>query len=242
MTWSRHHEQCLGCSTTERRHVARGFCMACYRRRRRSGELVPLREMGAVVGTPPGLIDEAVVGWGKGAHGRTGCADCGDSAREHCAHGLCRRCYARHYNRAYRRTERGREVLRASLERWLADPQNREVYAATNRRTGRISRDRKHGVGEDIPLGYEALVYTVFGRRCVNCGAAESLLLDHHRPIQDGHGLLHNAVPLCRSCNARKGRQPPSEFYGAWKLTEVEVLLWETRAALDRGCEAGAAA
>lgn len=30
--WSRHHDRCVGCGTTAARHVARGFCNACYHR------------------------------------------------------------------------------------------------------------------------------------------------------------------------------------------------------------------
>jgi len=84
-----------------------------------------------------------------------------------------------------------------------------------------------------VPLGYEDLVYEVFGARCTGCGTAGPLALDHHRPLRDGHPLLHNAVPLCSTCNARKSQRSPDAFYDGWKLAEITVLLWETRAAFD---------
>lgn len=31
--WSRKHERCRGCETTERPHHGRGYCQACYARR-----------------------------------------------------------------------------------------------------------------------------------------------------------------------------------------------------------------
>jgi 5-methylcytosine-specific restriction endonuclease McrA len=100
-----------------------------------------------------------------------------------------------------------------------------EIY----RRTARVSRDRKFGIDVEIPMGYENLVFDVFGRRCALCGNEVNLVLDHHRPVQEGHPLLHNAVPLCRRCNAQKGIKAPREFYDPWKFAEIAVLLWETK-------------
>jgi len=97
-------------------------------------------------------------------------------------------------------------------------------------------------VASDLPPEYELVVLEVFGRRCIVCGVQDDLVLDHRRPLQDGYALLHNAVLLCRSCNAKKGRRQPESFYDAWKYTEVEVLLWETRVEFQRrfGGEAAA--
>jgi DNA-binding NtrC family response regulator len=30
--WSRKHERCIGCGTTEIKHIALGFCLNCYRK------------------------------------------------------------------------------------------------------------------------------------------------------------------------------------------------------------------
>ena len=235
MKWSQKYERCLGCGTTERRHVAQGYYMPCYRRQRRRGELGRVRELGTVVGTPPDVPDVVAGGPGRWSPVSDACLDCGDHDREHCAHGLCRRCYARRYKRAYRQTSHGRSLLKVGLHRWLDKPGNLEIYRKIHRHTGRISRDRKFGVEVDIPLGHEALVFEIFGRRCACCGAeARSLVLDHHWPVQDGYPLLHNAVPLCRRCNAKKGVMKPTDFYDGWKLAEINMLLWETREAFDR--------
>jgi hypothetical protein len=32
--WSREHAACLGCGTTERKHIGNGYCSLCYHRRR----------------------------------------------------------------------------------------------------------------------------------------------------------------------------------------------------------------
>jgi|AMFO01.1.fsa_nt_gi 5-methylcytosine-specific restriction endonuclease McrA len=236
MSWSRKHDRCVACGTTDRRHVAQGHCAACYRRRRRSGELGRVREIGAVEGTPPDVPRVVAGEPGRWSSVSDACLDCGDDDREHCAHGLCRRCYARRYGRVYRQTSHGRSRLKASLQRWLEKPGNLETYRKIHRHSGRVARDRRFGIDAEMPpLGYEELVYEVFGRRCAACGAENrDLVFDHHRPVQDGHGLLHNAVPLCRRCNAKKGVASPEDFYDGWKLTEINVLLWETREAFER--------
>ena len=39
---------------------------------------------------------------------------------------------------------------------------------------------------------------------------------------------------MCKSCNAKKGTTPPEDFYDGWKLTEIMVLLHETRDEYER--------
>ncbi len=54
--------------------------------------------------------------------------------------------------------------------------------------------------------------------------------------------MLHNAVPLCMSCNSSKRTTPPEDFYDGWKLAEITVLLHETRDEYERRFGAEAAA
>jgi hypothetical protein len=90
------------------------------------------------------------------------------------------------------------------------------------------------GIDVPLPTGYDDLVLQVFGKRCARCGTDHGIELDHHQPLGEGYPLLHNAVPLCKSCNRRKHAKPPEEFYDSWKLAEIAVLLWETREEFDR--------
>ena len=182
MSWSKWHEACVDCGTTERRYAAHGLCTACYSRWSRAGKLTTFKNRWSAVADA--------------------CLDCGGRERKHVAHGLCKSCYERRY---------------------------RKVKGEIYRRTARVSRDRKFGIETQIPMGYEGLVFDVFGRRCALCGNDLNLVLDHHRPVQDGCSLLHNAVPLCRRCNAQKGIKAPQDFYDAWKFAEIAVQIWETR-------------
>ncbi len=62
------------------------------------------------------------------------------------------------------------------------------------------------------------------------CGTKEAEVLDHHRPLHEGHALLHNSVPLCWKCNARKRRRSPESFYDVRRLSEIEAGLRELEA------------
>ena len=227
--WSMYHERCIDCATTDRRHVAHGLCQRCYRRRLRAGTR-PKRSK-----RPWSSIAEA-------------CQKCGRTDRKHVAHGLCGPCH----QATYLATDRGREIMRAAYRRYAASPQGRrklDKYSRhrlqmpevreNNRRNARIWRDRELGLAAEFPLGYEDLIHEIFGERCISCGATKNLVLDHHRPLKDGHALLHNAVPLCRKCNWRKGSSAPEDFYDPWKLAEISVLLWETRAEFEHRLDDG---
>ena len=93
-------------------------------------------------------------------------------------------------------------------------------------------RDRKRQVSEQFYLSDVRDVYKNFGGKCVNCGATASLQIDHHYPLFSGHALTPvNAVLLCRTCNARKGRKMPEQFYAEEKLQEIESILFQGRMA-----------
>jgi 5-methylcytosine-specific restriction endonuclease McrA len=131
--------------------------------------------------------------------------------------------------RCYIKSDEGRAVRHAATARYQRGDQGRRV----TRQGARRRREAEYGIRVPVPLGYEDLVHEVFGARCTACGAEGPLALDHHRPLRDGNPLLHNAVPLCQACNARKNQRQPEVFYDGWKLAEITVLLWETRAAFE---------
>jgi 5-methylcytosine-specific restriction endonuclease McrA len=141
----------------------------------------------------------------------------------------------------YRATGAGAEILRAGFKRYAQTEHGRRAKAQANRRFrqkpenaekdrihARQYREALYGIVCDIPMGYEALVLEIFGHQCAACGrpgTVGELTLDHHRPLREGHALLHNAVPLCRRCNVRKNRKAPENFYGHEKLAEITRLL-----------------
>lgn len=146
------------------------------------------------------------------------------------AQGLCKRCYERSPDgpqAKYRKTDGRRRSSRA----WKMRNADSEKVADRRRarRNARVRRGARFGVVDVLDPRIEDLVFEVFGRACLACGASERITLDHHRPLRKGHALLHNAVPLCVGCNNRKGNKNPEAFYDGWKLAEIFAGLHETR-------------
>ena len=57
-----------------------------------------------------------------------------------------------------------------------------------------------------IPASLRTAVYERDGYRCVTCGSAESLSLDHIIPFsKGGPDTFENFQTMCRPCNSRKG-------------------------------------
>lgn len=219
MTWSLYHPCCIDCGTTEKRHISLGLCTTCYKRRLRAG-------------TRPTRADPPWSSFGPA------CLRCGRTEVPHHARGLCQSCWSAEYrqteagaaacsaaSRKWAQTERGASIRRGHYDRWLEQARSKEVVRSIARRT----RERARGVSVPVPIGYEPFVLEAFGNRCASCGCDGALELDHHFPLEDGNPLLHNAVPLCRSCNAKKNSKQPLEFYGGWRATEILVLLHELR-------------
>ena len=218
--WSLYCDSCRGCGRSDRRHYGRGFCGPCYKHQHHAGTL-------------PAPISARWSMWADQ------CVECGRSDRPHESRGICHVCrQARYRNsaqgqdaiRRYVASLHGQAVRRACEERYRASPQAQRVARHGTRRR----RELSYGVAMDVPLEYETLVYEVFGRRCSACGESAHLTLDHHRPLRAGHALLHNAVPLCASCNAQKGPRQPEQFYDPWRLVEILIGLHEVRARFER--------
>lgn len=77
MHWSKNHNACVECGTTEKRHVAKGLCIECYNRRKRQRE----------------KKEKQTMGWSTSF---ACCVDCGTKERPHFAKGRCNACYNRY--------------------------------------------------------------------------------------------------------------------------------------------------
>jgi len=216
--WSRYFKECQSCGTTSRRHGGRGLCIRCYMNLRARGTLPEKREY-------PWSSDSEC------------CRSCATTDREHAAKGLCIDCYARARGRLpeVRQAERERRRRHTAIPLYLRPrrPKAKPGPTPAGRRGRRAYRERLAGVHVRVPLGYEELVWSVFGRCCAYCGSPEGLALDHHRPLRAGYALLHNAVPLCRSCNSKKSNKTPERFYDAVRLAEIESMLCRVREAFS---------
>ena len=147
-------------------------------------------------------------------------------------------CYLDDYN-TLPEVVQARRLKQKNYSGTLARVESQKKYQASekgkqsSRRHARAHRERKIGFHVPVPRGYENLIFQVFNNRCAACGAASRLALDHHQPLRMGYPLLHNAVPLCKSCNSRKHALPPQFFYNAEQLDRIENLLRRARAAFE---------
>lgn len=48
------------------------------------------------------------------------------------------------------------------------------------------------------------LLCDCFGNKCLKCGSADRLSIDHVVPVPEGNNLIDNIQPLCRGCNSGK--------------------------------------
>ena len=165
---------------------------------------------------------------------------CGRTDRHHESHGVCHTCRQASYRASdagrgaiarYIESDGGRAVRRECTRRYAQTDRGLDV----TRHNARRQREAQAGVFVEVPVGYDRLVFDAFGGRCLACDTADDLELDHHRPLEAGYSLLPNAIPLCRSCNARKGARDPRDFYGGWRAAEIAVAPIELRVRFDGG-------
>jgi 5-methylcytosine-specific restriction endonuclease McrA len=213
--WSMYVDACRSCESAEVPHFGRGYCRRCYKR------LHHLDALGPSVPRRWSVWSDA-------------CVTCGRADRPHESRGVCHTCRQASYRASdagrgaiarYIASDEGRAVRRECTRRYAQSDRGLDV----TRHNARRQREAEAGVFVEVPVGYDRLVSDAFGGRCVACGAHDDLELDHHRPLEAGYSLLHNAVPLCRSCNARKGARDPRDFYGGWRAAEIAVALIELR-------------
>lgn len=112
-----------------------------------------------------------------------------DSAYGHCRY-LANRDRQISYSLSYRAVHPEKERCRSFME------------------SNRIHRRRYVGVGAAGHLSLEEWekILADADYKCLACGAAVKLTIDHIKPLPlGGRNIADNVQPLCRSCNARKG-------------------------------------
>lgn len=136
---------------------------------------------------------------------------------------ICKAC-SNLLRNAYMRTPDGKLSQIVSSHKYYQSPKGKAAYTRFNRSTNGTLRDKRRRERKrsiDLVLSFEDIssIRNAFNHTCFNCGSHHRLEIDHHRPLVLGHGLsIHNAVLLCRSCNASKGTKIPEQFYDAKKL------------------------
>lgn len=134
--------------------------------------------------------------------------------------------YNKNYMQAYRKTDRGIQVRKEWVEK------NREHIREYDRLNYAKNKDKhimyikrrknriKYGTkGTHTLEEWEDLKYT-YEYKCFVCGLKEpriKLTKDHITPIsKDGTDDIINIMPLCRSCNCKKGTKDEN-----WSIREI---------------------
>jgi len=97
-----------------------------------------------------------------------------------------------------------REAIRARIDAWHAAHPERTRGYVRNRRA------RLRGDPQVITPAEWRVVLVAYQHRCAYCGARGRLEQEHVIPVsRGGRHSIHNVVPACRSCNARKATGAP---------------------------------
>lgn len=117
----------------------------------------------------------------------------------------CRRYYAEHRAELMARSRsyyaQHRDAQRALNKQWYTE---HPEYSLAHGEKRRVLR-RDNG-GSGVTMQQWTDVLDRYGRKCLACGAAENITMDHVVPlIKHGQHDPTNVQPLCATCNASKG-------------------------------------
>jgi 5-methylcytosine-specific restriction endonuclease McrA len=157
---------------------------------------------------------------------------------------------ARRWSTANR--ERRREIVRRSDEKHLqrkrlsgraynrrARTERPEIVRLIGRIAANARRSRCLNAG---PMPSASIISTILSMarcRCIYCGAAASLTLDHVRPLSGGGtNRWDNFIPCCKSCNSSKATKEAAEWIhsqrGVVGLANALVFMKSVRKAMRR--------
>lgn len=103
----------------------------------------------------------------------------------------------------------------------------RKLYPETVRAIERQSRRKRRALKRKVKEHYtaqdEAITLKIFGCKCFVCGARKHLSIDHYHALSNLNPLtVDNAVPLCVSCNSKKYKKKPEEFYTVRQIKMIK--------------------
>ncbi len=123
---------------------------------------------------------------------------------------------------AYRQTDEYKEHKRQVKS---AEVKRRNTKRRDNGKKSADKHDRKarqRGVGGKFDSNGWKLLQDLAAGICVKCGTlVDKLEPDHVVPLDPGTNLLTNIQPLCRKCNASKGKRYVADYRPEWMKTWV---------------------
>jgi 5-methylcytosine-specific restriction endonuclease McrA len=130
-----------------------------------------------------------------------------------------------------------RERAIANCRRWqhankdkvnAASRRYRKRHSNRLREIGRRARSKRANLPATLSETEWRFCLDYWNHKCIHCGNDENIEIDHWIPasMSGSPGLvLHNVIPLCRSCNSGKCAQLPglwlAKKYGAMKASAI---------------------
>lgn len=161
-----------------------------------------------------------------------------DCKRPHRRRGFCEMHSARmsrhgdlntHFATKYSSDTERRQAIKVSKRKYR--------FTENGKLAGRLKRQRRRSKKlDDIRLTTSQmnLLLTIFDDQCFRCKTTKDLTFDHHVPLIHGGKLdLFNTVVLCRSCNGKKWKFQPHEFYSEVELSALKQIMQKLREKLS---------
>ena len=173
--WSKEHQACLECGTTEHPHKALGLCVLCYTRQYREKNRQKIREYERIRRQHPEVRAKRL------AENKT----------------PKRREYNRKRQAKYRKENP--EKNKAILARWRSKNQDKMIEyrnrPEVKERSRRNRLRRKYGDNAFMVLERDNYM-------CVKCGSKKRICI-HHIDWDENNNALNNLVLLCSSCHGK---------------------------------------
>ena len=86
-------------------------------------------------------------------------------------------------------------------------------------------REKSYGIDSLVNIDMIKAIFKIFNFKCFNCNSTSNLCLDHFNPIRYRIPIyLDNCLLLCTSCNSKKNRKNPKDFFSP---VQLEILRSE---------------
>lgn len=114
------------------------------------------------------------------------------------------------HNEGVRRWQKANPDKMAKIYARYARSHKEKVNSKVNRRRVLIESNRLFVLDKEVKKLYSS--------NCIHCGTTKNITMDHLIPVsRGGRHSIGNLVPMCRSCNSKKGKR----LYAEWRYEDV---------------------
>lgn len=116
------------------------------------------------------------------------------------------------HNEGVRRWQKENPKKMAAIYARYTQNHKEKIYLKNHRRRIKVKSNTLVVLDKEIKRLYSS--------NCIHCGTTENITMDHLIPVsRGGRHSIGNLVPMCRSCNSRKGKR----LYAEWRYEDVRA-------------------